>query len=75
MSIAHIPHTGKSLQKLRSKYPVVWQSLMKGEPDAVRWLLDNQQLYRSEAPLYTVVQESRLLHVDKEGNHEYKQEI
>lgn len=66
-----IPHTGKSLQKLRTKYPIVWEKLMLGEADAVRWLLDNQQLYRSEAPEYIVVQESKLLMVDQQGNHTY----
>lgn len=72
MAIQIIPHTGKSIDKLKSKYPVVWNKLIQGEPDAVRWLLDNQQLYRSDAPAYIVVQESRLISVDTLGNHTYK---
>lgn len=74
MNIQTVAHTGKSLQKLRSKYPVVWDKLMEGQPDAVRWMLSNYNLYRSDAPEYTVVQESRLISVDPQGNHTYKKE-
>lgn len=71
MAAQIIPHTGKSLQKLKSKYPIVWDKLIVGEPDAVRWLLDNQLLYRSEAPEYVVVKQTRLVSVDKSGKHTY----
>lgn len=75
MSAQIIPHTGKSLQKLKSKYPVVWEMLMEGNQDAVRWMLDNQGLYRSEALAYEVIKESRLVSVDSQGNHEYKGDV
>lgn len=75
MPIATTPHAENSIKQLQKKYPVAWQKVLEGNnPDAIRWLIDNLPLYKSESPSYVVLEESRLQSVGVDGSHIYSQE-
>ncbi len=57
---------------LKNKYPAVYDLLKRGDEGVVQWIVDNIHLLREKKEAYTVVKESGLVSVDKEGNHNYK---
>lgn len=72
MTITISPHAENSIKQLQKKYPIAYQKVLDGNnPDAIRWLIDNLPLYKSESPSYVVLEESRLQSVDANGNHFY----
>jgi len=68
-----LTHTNQVINKLKSKYPIVFAKFKDGEADMgiLTWLIDNIDTIREKKLPYTVVKETNLHEVKPDGTHIY----
>ena len=68
-------YTDQVKAKLKSKYPIVYDRFKTctADMEILRWVIDNIGTFMDKKVPYTVLKESQLESVDKDGVHKYKE--
>ena len=64
--------TDQVIANFKRKYPAAYQLYIDGDKGILRWLVDNIDSFKPDRPKYTVVAETKLVKVDPDGTHHFK---